>query len=502
MHTMIRRNLVIAATASALWVGLIFCSACARNLPKLDGAEATAPESGTFWVPPRSSEKIKGATAAPSPVPPDLALDQHRWGLPEVVDLALRNNPATRASWAEARAAAARYGSERGAYWPTADLGGNLNRAKSTASPTSPFLPVPVTTYGASLTVEYLLFDFGGRSGAVEAARQALLAADWSHNAVLQDVILQVESAYFRYMAAKALLSAQQASFEDARAQLDAADERHSVGVATIADVLQARTAVSRAQLALDDTRGRIQTARGALAASMGLPANIPYDIGDVPENPELKKVTESVEDLIGKAVAARPDLAAARAEAESAGAHVREVQAKGWPSLTTSGSVARTAYDGYGHRSDSYSAGLFLRIPLFTGFSQTYDVMEAKAQADAAGSRMQSLEQRVIYEVWDSYFSLHTAAQRVRTVGDLLASAEQSHEVALARYKEGLGSILDLLAADSALAEARAQRVSAWLDWYTSLARLARDTGLLGLHGENPLVGESSDKSEVKSEK
>jgi len=81
---------------------------------------------------------------------------------------------------------------------------------------------------------------------------------------------------------------------------------------------------------------------------------------------------------------------------------------------------------------------------------------------------------------VFSSYHALQTATRRVGTTGVLVASAEQSNEVALARYKAGVGSVLDLLSAQSALASARAQQVLARLEWNTSLAQLAHDSGVL----------------------
>ena len=69
-------------------------------------------------------------------------------------------------------------------------------------------------------------------------------------------------------------------------------------------------------------------------------------------------------------------------------------------------------------------------------------------------------------------------------TADDLLASAEQSVQVAAGRYREGVGSIIDLLTAQSALATARAQQVQSRWQWYTSLVQLARDAGVLGVRG------------------
>jgi outer membrane protein TolC len=75
-----------------------------------------------------------------------------------------------------------------------------------------------------------------------------------------------------------------------------------------------------------------------------------------------------------------------------------------------------------------------------------------------------------------------------VLTAEDLLASAQQSSEVALGRYKAGVGTVLDLLAAQSALADARAQRVQARLAWSVSLAQLTHDAGLLDVRGGSPI--------------
>ena len=90
--------------------------------------------------------------------------------------------------------------------------------------------------------------------------------------------------------------------------------------------------------------------------------------------------------------------------------------------------------------------------------------------------------------EVWTSYYNLKTAEQRVRTSEDLLQSATESYQVALGRYRAGVGSILDLLSAQSALEGARAQRVQAKSDWFVSLAQLAHDTGTLNLSSSGAL--------------
>ena len=444
----------------------------------------TAPAPSVFWAPP--PQPVAQSPAPPPELPPGLAARARELQLTDVLDIALRNNTSTAAAWADARSAAATYGAARGLYYPNLSVDVNATTLKTAA--TAGRVSVQQQLYGPTLNVSWLLFDFGGRSGSVTGAREALLAADWTHNAVIQSVVLNVEAAYFEYLATKALLVAQQTSVKEAQTNLAAAEQRHRVGLATIADVLQAKTALSQAQLALETIEGTLQTTRGALALSMGLPANVPYDLEPPPDTMPPLGITDSLETLIERAVGQRPDLMAARAAARAAQARVAVARGAALPSLVVSGSTAETYFFNKPPSGNSYSATIGLQIPLFSGWSQIYDVRAASSAARAAEERRKGIEQQVTFQVFDSYYALRTASQRVRTSGDLLASATQSEQVSLGRYKAGAGSLLDLLTAQTALAEARAQVIQARFTWYTSLAQLAHDAGILGLDGRSPL--------------
>src|SRR5437868_15344727 len=97
-------------------------------------------------------------------------------------------------------------------------------------------------------------------------------------------------------------------------------------------------------------------------------------------------------------------------------------------------------------------------------------------------------MQPALLSRVMDSQSALGTATQRVRTSGDLQASATQSEQVALGRYRAGAGSLLDLLTAQAVLADARAQVIDARLAWYSALAQLGHDAGILGLDGQSGL--------------
>jgi outer membrane protein TolC len=199
--------------------------------------------------------------------------------------------------------------------------------------------------------------------------------------------------------------------------------------------------------------------------------------------------LTQNVDSVINDALRNRPDLAAARAQAAAAGSQIRVAKSAELPSLTLGSNAARTTFSPTGASGPSYSVALGVSIPIFNGFSHQYDVAAAQARADAVSALADQTRQNVITQVFVSYYALQTSEQRVATSDALLASAQQSAQVAAGRYREGVGSILDLLTAQSALANARAQNVQSRWQWYTALAQLARDAGVLSVRGETPFT-------------
>ena len=463
----------------------IFCLAgCTYGPPSVNGVAGAPASPSTTWTPP-SHGLAPEPPQTISALPTDLLARANQLTLGDVIDLALRNNPQTRVSWAQARAAAAEYGATRGAYLPSIVGAGTVSRTRSIAP--NGGASINRTEFDPSLTMSYLLLDFGGRAGTIAEAKQTLFAADLTHNATIQSVVLAVETAYFTYMANVALLGAEHSAIAEAQANLAAAQQRDSVGLATIADVLQARTALSQEELNLETIQGELQTARGNLAAAMGLPANVAYDLGPLSSAVPVRAVSVTVDSLIADAIARRPDLAAARAQAAAARADIRIAQSAALPSLSLGSTAGRTYADPTRYAGGSYGLSLGVSVPIFSGFSQQYQVAAARARADAATAQADVVRSEVTNQVFTSYYSLQTAGQRVTTADALLTSAEQSEQVAAGRYREGVGSIIDLLTAQSALASARAQQVQSRWQWYTALAQLAHDSGVLGTRGETP---------------
>jgi outer membrane protein TolC len=396
--------------------------------------------------------------------------------LPELTEFALRTNPRARQAWFAARAAAASVGVLQGDELPTITGTVGYNRAHP-VSGTNGLISPWINRYGPAISFSYVLFDFGQGDDQTDAAEYRLLAANLAHSRVLQDIVFQVEQAYYQLIGIEALVRINEQSLKNAETALDAARRRRESGLATAADVFRAETLVAQAQLALTRSRGEFEKARGQLATVVGLPVNSSLRIQTLSSPPQTQQVAKSVTDYLEKMKSMRPDVVAAEAQARAARASASAASKAGYPTIEVSGSYALQYYevtgppDRPGNRPTAI--GINLRVPLFTGFKQTYATRQAQALADQAEASRDQLFRQSQLEVWQAYYDLQTVTTGIGSTEAQVKSAEQTVQATLARYTAGFGTILDLITAQQDETNARTQRIQSYLDWYTVLARL-----------------------------
>src|SRR5213593_2458269 len=142
-------------------LGALVCAlaACLPNPPGVRGVAGTAPAPNGFWTPPPPRADATPRPAPPPNLPPDLAGRIAQLRLADVIDIALRNNTATSASWADARAAAASYGAAQGQYYPTLQVDGVATAVRTVGSGGQ--TAVRQQFYRGTLSLSWLLLDFG-----------------------------------------------------------------------------------------------------------------------------------------------------------------------------------------------------------------------------------------------------------------------------------------------------------------------------------------------------
>lgn len=405
--------------------------------------------------------------------------------LAELVDLAESHNPETRVAWERAHAQAAALGIARSELYPALAAAALSQTARSEELFGNQFVRQTEADFQVVLELSYTVFDFGGRRGRIDAAKADVLAANFAFNDAHRNVIYEVEQGYYQLLNASGQEDAARASLSNAQAVQQAAEERLKNGLATLPDVLEARSATAQAEYELQAVIGAKEIAHGNLATALGTSPTTAIHVQPLEELPTPESIGDTIDLAIDRALAQRPDLMQLVAEVRSANARVKEARAAYYPQLALSANpVGQSTYGLQQQLPWAHTAGLVgeltfnLQWTIFDGGARRNRLAEAQAKVRATEAQANVTRNRITDQVWTAYSNLNTAFRQRQASLALLEAASQSYAAALESYNYGLRNLLDVTATQRTLAQARSADVLARTQVLTSLAELAFRTG------------------------
>ncbi|HEY6340050.1 MAG TPA: TolC family protein [Bryobacteraceae bacterium] len=409
----------------------------------------------------------------------DISLDpKHIYTLAELVDIAERNNPETRASWERAKQQAAVVGIERSELFPTVAAVASASRSQY-AFFMGRFYRENFATFPATAELTYTLLDLA-RGSRIDHAKAELLAADFEFNNTHRRIVFQVAAAYYQLLNATTQEDAARATLADARTVQEAVETRLANGLGTSPDVLEARAASAQAQYELASIKGLEEISRGGLATVLGVSPATEFAVEDV-----SKLLTPGavgpIEVIMRRGIAQRPDLLAQVARIRSADADVEQARAAYYPVLSV--------FADWGHRNSygsqlkapwvssqiyPYSAELNFNWTIFDGGARRNELARAKAERKEMEARATASRDQIEDEIWTSYTTLKTALAQQEAAEALLASARESYDAATEAFQSGVRTFIDVSSAQRQLARARSAQASARIEVLNGLADLA----------------------------
>lgn len=481
------------------WIGFVclvaLCASCARDARSPFDLAPSTPYA--TWTPMQGNNLICSKYCK-TLLPPSFGTAE--LSLSELVDIALQNNPSTKQTWASARAAAAQYGVSLSPFYPTVQVDGFVFRQKAgfptTGVPTATLGSPTTISAGASgqgvqesyfteagpdVVLSYTLFDFGQRTAASIAARESLYYADLTHNQQIQTVLQTVMSDYYNYLYQIAVERADRANLANAEMALDAANERFALGLAALGDVAQARTQFLQNKINLTTQKQNVESAFAQLAVNLGLPANVPFKVQSLPEKIVTGPLLEDLDSLVKVAQEQRFDLSAAESELRSKEASLLQAQRAVLPTINAQLSTGRYWFQqGQSEPDNHWTALLSMSFPLFSGYYYRNQVRNAEANVELAKAQLMATELTVIQNVTVAYTGVQAAGLNLNDAEEYLKAAELEFDIAFTSYKAGTMTILNVLQAQSSLADARSKKANAQKNWFLSLADIAYATGSL----------------------
>lgn len=488
MATSIQQKNKAAQILLALITLLLPSCACIFD-PVRNADVPTSP--GSAWT--RQTINVKKTTENP------FALTDLSQSMPLslLLDMALYNNPATRASWNNARAAAYAHYASLSSYYPAITFTGSLNAqtntgstfansasgivSTSTPSPTAARNQSFSTNLSNELSMTYLLLDFGGRSASVDFTRQALYAADWQHNFTMQQIMLSVLNAYTAYLGNKALVAAYEQDLKDAEVALKAAQVMRLAGLATLTDVLLAQANVEQFRTSWLQAQGAENTSLGQVLIAVGLPPDTKVSLDQLPQKLPVIEISGNISELLELAKKRRPDLGIAIAAIKQQEDQLALSYSNSMPILTANANWNQIRFISP-QKPPGYNEVAFLQVnfPIFEGFFFVNQQRQFRAQIEAAMANLDVQVAAVSTQVVTNYYALKSAEAAMPSSEAAVEYSARAFKGFVVQYKTGTASILEVLNALTLLSNARSQQILTRTQWASSLANLAFSVGVL----------------------
>ena len=409
---------------------------------------------------------------APAPAPQKLTLKQAE-------TIALANHPQIKAASFNAAAAEQVQTEVRSAYFPTAY--GNLtgvqpeNGARLAAGALNN--PLILERFASGLAVGQLITDFGRTH---RLSQSAGLRAGAEREAVVvtrADVLLAVDQAYFRTLKAQAVLTVAQETVKERQTVADRVEALAKAKLKSGLDVSFAEVNLGQAKLLLVQAQNELKASFAELTRTLGYSDEREFELA---EEPLPGTPPPEVLPLVAQAFRERPELVRQRFAVQSAHAFAVAERDLWFPTISAAGNFGLVPVGDPTIRS-SYAAGGFnVSIPVLNGKLFTARYAEASLRTEAEDQRLRDLENGVAREVRVAWLDVNTAYQRLDLTSQILAQAKQALDLADARYKLGLSSIVELQQAQLNETQAAIDQASARYDYAAKTASLNFAIGFL----------------------
>jgi outer membrane protein len=406
--------------------------------------------------------------------------------LAELVNLAEQNNPETRVAWQNAKVRAADLGIARAALYPTVAALAVAESVRTNVFFSPSYYRQTSGTFSPAMTLDYTVFDFGTRELEISIGKSNLLAANFLFNDTHRQIIFQVMQTYYHLLDTKGLQDAAEANLKNSQTVQEAAEARLQNGLATLPDVLEARSAAAQADYDLQAALGATEIAHGDLATALGVSPTSEFQVESIQNLPIATDLSDTVEASIDRALAQRPDLMQRVATLRAAKSEVKEAKAAYLPVLAKTYAEQNQSAGIYSKNQEFWSARLSLKWNVFDGFAREKRLARAKAEQKESSAEVDAIRDQVENQVWAAYSTARTALRQQKAAAALLAAASDSYDAALQSYNYGVRSQIDVVSAQRTLASARTADVTARTQLLTGIAALAFQTGDL-LHAKGP---------------
>ncbi len=396
----------------------------------------------------------------------------------DLIKIGICNNPSLNSDYMIIKENKEKLKASKSEYFPKIDLSTSFNKqvSKNQDEHTTERDP-----YNINVGLSMLLYDFGGRSARIDNFKSYLANANFSYNVALQNLILSIHTAYFQLLGAKEDLISAKANEKMYKKSYDEASRKYEVGLVALNDKLQTQTSYEQSKLKVIEMENAVKQYEGNLAMILNLPPQTVFMLKEPPKDRDLIALEDedTLDEIIEHAVKERKEVKAQEENINIANTSLQELRSSRYGAFNLS---AQSGYNNSWNNDYSYkrdnSIGINYSIPLFSGFNTTHKISAAKYKREQERYALDDIKSKIKNEVWSAYHDYQTSLKSYEVSKNLLKSAKENERVAFKSYEIGQTDIINLLTAESQLADARDTVVNAFYSVLINKATLYRSIG------------------------
>lgn len=339
------------------------------------------------------------------------------------------------------------------------------------------FQIAPNNNYDAHITAQYLLLDFGKSDATVKLAEAQVQTAKDNATVTRRDLAFNAAQVYYNILFMRESIRVQDAQIVSLQAHRNEMQKRVEGGVSTKFDVTTTDVRITQAQNTRIDLQNQLRNQQVQLARLLHKPSQV-----DLPVKGRLTFQPQPV-DLnaeLAKAYENRPEIKLARDTETSATLQQRLIERSNMPSLGVGAQVgARNGYLPNLNQIRPNTVGVVqLSVPIYDGNKNKNQRVEAVANSRSAVARTQDTREQIRADVRQAANNLEFSQARYDNSLQQIAQATDALTRARGRYRYGVGQNLDVLDAETQLAQARLARAQAMYNYTLGQYQLKRATG------------------------
>jgi outer membrane protein len=336
----------------------------------------------------------------------------------------------------------------------------------------------PNNNYDFHVTAQYLITDFGKNAASVRLAESQVKTAQDNIIVGRRDLAFSAAQVYYNILFMRESIRVQEQQIASLQAHRNEMQKRVEAGVSTRFDVTTTDVRITQAENTRLDLQNQLRNQQVQLARLLHKPAQ-----ADIPVKGRLtyEPQTINVEAELTKAAENRPEVKLARDAEQSAALQAKVVEKSDLPTLGIGAQAG--GKNGYIlpdiDRIRFNTVGVAqLSVPIYDGGRNKKQRVEAQANMRAAAARTQDTQEQIRADVRQAANNMEFSQARYENALQQVSQATEALTKAKSRYANGVGSNLDVLDAETQLAQSRLARAQAIYNYTLGQYQLRRATG------------------------